>query len=387
MDAPVTEPRTATIVHVDAETGFSGGEVQVFLLMEGLARRGWRNVLVAPPESAALARAQSLGLETRAVAMRNDLHGTAVIALRRAFLESGGELVHLHSGRATWLGGLAARLAKVPAITTRRMDRKVRGGVRTRMIYRTLTQRVAAISPAVEEALRRGRVPAERIRLISSSIDPAKLAPTRDRDALRVELGAPADALVVLTLGALVPRKGLDVLLDALAALAERDVRPHLWIGGDGEARAKLEKRAKKLGLADRVRFLGSRSDVADLLAACDVFAMPSRREGLGVAALEALACGRPIVASNVGGLGHVVVDGRNGLLVPPGDVAALSGALGRLLTDAAFRERAGAEGPRRIREGFHVDQMVAGYEALYREVLGESEGAAALASNRPPRK
>ncbi|MBI5431738.1 MAG: glycosyltransferase family 4 protein [Planctomycetes bacterium] len=378
----MTALQTATIVHVDAETGFSGGEVQVFLLMQGLAKRGWRNVLVAPPASAALERAASLGIETRPIAMRNDLHGGAVIELRRAFLECGGELVHLHSGRATWLGGLAARLAKLPAITTRRMDRKVRGGVRTRLVYRSLTRRVAAISPAVVRALERGGVPKERIRLIWSSIDPAALAPRRSREELRAELGVPADALVLLTLGALVPRKGIDVLLAALAELEEESVRPLLWVGGDGDARAKLEKRAKKLRLAERVRFLGARRDVGDLLAAADVFVMPSRREGLGVAALEAMSASLPLVASNVGGLGEAVVDGRTGLLVPPEDVSALAAALKRMLADAPFRASCAAEGPRRILEGFHVDQMVAGYEALYRELLAEPSAGA---SNRTP--
>jgi glycosyltransferase involved in cell wall biosynthesis len=381
----VSSPPPTTIVHVDAETGFSGGEVQVFLLMEGLAKRGWRNVLVAPPGSLAIERATALGLETRPVAMRNDLHGTAVMALRRAFRESGGSLVHLHSGRATWLGGLAARLAHLPAITTRRMDRKVRGGLRSRLLYRSLTRRVAAISPAVARALEAGGVPPERIRLIWSSIDPAKLAPVRSRDDVRAELGAKPDELVLLALGALVRRKGLDVLLDALAELERKDLRPLLWLGGEGDARPKLEKQAKTLGLAQRVQFLGSRRDVADLLAGSDVFVMPSRREGLGVAALEAMAAGKPLVASNVGGLGEAVVDGSTGLLVPPDDAVALAAALERLLGDRDLRARCGAAGPERIRFTFHVDRMVASYETLYREVLAEAATRGGDASNRPP--
>jgi glycosyltransferase involved in cell wall biosynthesis len=235
----------------------------------------------------------------------------------------------------------------------------------------------------VVEALARGGVPAERIRLLRSSIDPAAVRPTRARDQVRAELGAPADAAVLLTLGALVRRKGLDVLLAALARLAARGVEPLCWLGGDGPERAALEKRAAKLGLAPRVRFLGPRRDVGDLLAAADVLVMPSRREGLGVAALEAMAAGTPIVASNVGGLGEAVVEGRTGLLVPPADADALAAALGRMLGDGALRARCAAEGPRRIDEGFHVERMVDGYEELYREVLAEPGAGASKPRQR----
>jgi glycosyltransferase involved in cell wall biosynthesis len=162
-------------------------------------------------------------------------------------------------------------------------------------------------------------------------------------------------------------------LLAALARLAEEGLRPALWIAGQGPARPALEKLARELRLEDRVRFLGQRSDVADLLSACDVFILPSRHEGLGVAALEAMAAGRPIVATRVGGLAEAVVHERTGLLVPPEDPAALATALARLLRDPALRARLGAEGPARIAEGFRADDLVEAYERLYGEVLAEA--------------
>src|SRR6185295_6429069 len=112
------ESKPVTIAHVDAESGFSGGEVQVFLLMRGLERRGWRNVLICPPKSASEERARASKIAVHTVAMRNDLDAAAILGLSRAFAASGADLVHLHSGRATWLGGWAARIAGVPAITT-----------------------------------------------------------------------------------------------------------------------------------------------------------------------------------------------------------------------------------------------------------------------------
>jgi glycosyltransferase involved in cell wall biosynthesis len=120
------------------------------------------------------------------------------------------------------------------------------------------------------------------------------------------------------------------------------------------------------------VRFLGRRSDTADLLGACDVLAVPSRHEGLGVAALEAMGAGRAVVASAVGGLAGAVVHGRTGLLVPPDDPQALARALGQVLGDDALRAALGREGMRRVAEAFSPEQMVDSYVRLYDKVLDE---------------
>lgn len=365
--------RSLSILHVDAERGYSGGEVQVFLLLEGLRARGHRNVLAAPPGSRAEAEARARGFETCPVPMTSDLDLRSVVVLRRALARLAPDLVHLHTGRATWLGGLAAWRAGVPAITTRRMDRRVRPGPRTGLIYGTLVRRAAAISPAVAECLRAGGVDSARIVLIPSTIDPARVRPARGRDVVRGELGAGPRDVVLVSLAALHARKGLDVLVDALAELARRGCTPHAWLAGEGEERGALERRISERGLADRVRLLGRREDVGDLLAGADLFVLPAHREGLGVAALEAMAAGRPVVATRVGGLADAVVEGRTGLLVPPGDAAALAAAIERLVEDRALRERLGAAGPSRVAEGFLPAQMVAAYEGVYRGVIAES--------------
>lgn len=360
-----------TVLHVDSETGFSGGEVQVFLLIEGLRARGHHAVLVCPPDSGSAREAARRDIEVRTVRMRNDWDLGAVRSLARAIDAVEPHVVHLHTGRATWLGALAARRAGRPALSTRRQDRRVRRGWRTRWLYGSLVRRVAAISPAVVDRLRRGGVPAERIELVSSSVDPLSVLPERGRDALRAELGAGPDDAVMLTLGALVPRKGIDVLLDALARLSTR--RPwRLWIAGDGPAAADLRRRIARLDLGERVRLLGARGDKGDLLAACDLFVHPARAEGLGVAALEAMAAGRAVVASRAGGLAHSVVEGRVGLLVPPGDAHALRAALARLVDQPELLAMLGRNGPDRVAEGFLPDQMVDAYERLYREILAE---------------
>jgi len=369
------DPRLS-IAHVDAERGFSGGEVQVFLLMEGLRARGHRNLLFCSPGSRSEAEAQKRGFEVHSQKMRGDLDLGAVLGLRKGLRSAKVDLVHLHTGRATWLGGLAAASLGLPALTTRRQDRLVKRNWRTRLIYNCLTQRGVAISRAVAQCLTEGGVDPARLRVIPSSVQGAQLQSQTPREELRRSAGLGSDDFVLLVMAALVRRKGLDVLLQALAQLAsDGDDKTQLWIAGDGDERAALEQEAQRLGLKERVRFLGQRQDKAELLASCDVFLMPSRREGLGVAALEAMAAGRAVIASAVGGLADAVLHEETGLLVPPDDTLALSQAIQRLRQDPELLQRLAAAGPARVARGHLPEQMVQAYEELYFEMLkGETK-------------
>ena len=356
-------------LHVDAEKGFSGGEVQVFLLLEGLRARGQRVALAAPPQSRALLEAQRRGIECVPVRLAGDLDLASVIALRRELVRLRPDLVHLHTGRATWLGGHAARWAKIPAISTRRMDRDVPRNARTRWVYSHLVARVVAISGPVRELLLAGGVDPARIELIHSAVDPDALRPRRPAGELRSELGAAPGEFVLLVLASLVRRKGVDVLLEALALLAARGSSPTLWIAGEGEEREGLERSVREQRLA-HVRFLGRREDAGELLAACDALVLPARREGLGVAALQAMAAGRAVIGSAVGGLAEAVVDRECGLLVPAEDPARLAAAIEELYKDPALRTRLAAAGRVRVSQGYLATQMVAAYDELYRRVL-----------------
>jgi glycosyltransferase involved in cell wall biosynthesis len=359
-----------SLVHVDAETGYSGGEVQVFLLLEGLRARGHRCVLVAPPHSRALEQALLRGFETRAVPLRSDLDWFGLCGLRRELAALAPDLVHLHTGRAAWLGGLACRALDLPAVVTRRMERRVKRGLGTRLVYGAQTRAAVAISPAIREELARAGVAADKLQVIPSAVDPARLVTRAGRELTRRGEGVYGDEPVLLVLASLVRRKGIDVLLEALALLREDGFAPDVWIAGEGGELPALDAQARRLGLREHVHFLKNRSDIGDLLAGCDVLVLPSRQEGLGVAALEAMAAGRPVVASRVGGLATAVVDERTGLLVPAEDPDALRHALARLLREPALAARLGAAGPERIADGYLPEQMVAAYAALYERVL-----------------
>jgi glycosyltransferase involved in cell wall biosynthesis len=372
MSRPVVSsaPDRARVLHVDAERGFSGGEVQVFLLLEGLAQRGHAQALVCPPgsEAAREISARGLPVEVFGVSMGSDLSLPALRGLGRAMGAFKPDVAHLHTGRSTWLGGLAARRAGVPAISTRRMDRRVKRGLKNRLVYGPLLRRAVGIAPAVSRCLLDGGVGEHKVRTIWDAVDPARLRVSESRQATRTRLGAGPSDVVALVAAALVRRKGIDLLLEATAHVAELK----LWIAGEGPEAEALSRRASEPDLAGRVHFLGQVSAMGDLYGGADLGVLPSRAEGLGVASLEAMAAGLPVVATRVGGLAEAVVDGETGLLVEPEDVDGLAAALRRLLEQAELRRRLGEGGRRRVEQVFLPERMVSAYVDVYREVLEE---------------
>lgn len=194
-------------------------------------------------------------------------------------------------------------------------------------------------------------------------------APAVPRRAWREREGIPEDAIVLACVARLSAQKNVGALLQALAAQRPRtDLM--LLLCGEGEERGQLEAGARRLGIAGRVRFLGSRADIPELLAASDLFVLPSLYEGHPLSVMEAMAAGLPVLATAVGGVPEVVRPGETGLLVPPGDVAALAAAMGRLADDAGERLRLGREGARVAAERFDVSRMAAAYDGLYQELL-----------------
>lgn len=360
------QPPVRRVVHVTTERGFGGGEVQVLLLLEGLREHGVSQLLVAPRGSAVGAMARSRGIEVAEVSLAHPLDLAGVVRLRRAL--RGADLVHLHTGRAAWLGALASSLAGIPRVITRRTMRRVRCGMRTRFTWNSPLAHPAAISHAIARVLAEGGVDPARIEVVPSAMDSTRVRVEAGRTATRSALGLGGSDFAVLAVGKLAHGKGIDVLVRAMARIADATVV--LLLAGDGPEREALGQLAASLGIAQRVRFLGVRKDVGDLLAACDLFAMPSRHEGLGNAAMEAMGLERPVVASRAGGLAELVVDGSCGLLVEPEDDRGLALAIERVRRDPALARRLAAAGNQRLDEGFRPHQMVASYLRIYHRAL-----------------
>ena len=241
--------------------------------------------------------------------------------------------------------------------------------------------RYVAVSADLESWLRErvGIAPA-KVACIPNGIDIERYAGTAGSRELRPLLGAfaPPGTLVVVNVGRLDPVKNQAGLIAAFKLLCDGSpataARLRLVVVGEGVCRDALETQIARLGLHDQVRLLGDRKDVPEILTECDVFALSSVAEGIPLTLLEAMAAGLPIVATRVGGVGEVVVDGVTGTLVEPGNPAALAQALRGYMEDALRRGQHGDAGRQRVEQRFSLAAMLAGYTSLYDEVLARRD-------------
>ncbi len=288
---------------------------------------GEREALVAAWPGLAGSSARLIGLNQGAVRP-----WTLIARLVRLMRAERPRAVILHHIGPLLHGGVAARLAGVPRIVHIEHDAWHYADPKHRWIAKACDWLVRPSRVAVSDDIAdrvREFLPSSRFSVIAPGIDTARFVPA-DKAAARARLGVPAEARVVGTVGRMVEVKGHSVLLDAVAKMSGGE---HCVLVGDGPDRAALEAQTGRLGIADRVHFLGLRSDAEAVVPAFDLFCLPSFAEGLPRALLEAQACGVPVVASNVGGVARAIAPG--GRLVAPRDAMALAAAI-----HAAFAER-----------------------------------------------
>ncbi|MGH9105493.1 MAG: glycosyltransferase [Acidimicrobiales bacterium] len=309
----------------------------------------------------------------------------ALASITRLVRGGGFRLVHTHMAKAGTIGRVAALLG------TRREGRpklvhtfhghvlegyfagpEQRAFLQLERMLARRTDALVAVSPEVRDSLLDlgvGRPSQWRVIPLGLDLHGCLAVGPRDGSVgkLRSALGLPGDVPLIGVLGRLVPVKDHASLFTALATIPEA----HLAVLGDGELRAPLEALARDLGIAGRTHFTGWWADVPGALGDVDVVALPSRNEGTPVALIEALAACRAVVATDVGGVRHVVQDGETGWLCPPGDAGALASRLQRVLSDPAGQARLAYEGRRRVAERFGQARMVGEHLELYRELLG----------------
>jgi glycosyltransferase involved in cell wall biosynthesis len=394
------------VLHIITRMVKGGAQENTLATAAGLTSPDWRSTLVTGP---AIGPEGSMEAEVRASGVRTielpelvrepspalDLQACAKLTalLRR----ERPEIVHTHTSKAGFVGRIAARAAGIPHVIHTphgHVFHSYESRLKTAMFLlaeracRPLARRLVALTPRErDEHVELGVGRDGDWTVVHSGVDFAPFLAARGSGSeARRALGIPSEHTVIGTVGRLVPIKGQCYLVDAFARVAAGRGDLHLLLVGDGELRDELEGRARSANLGivshdrrvpesipqggSRVHFLGLRRDVPRLMAAMDLFALPSLNEGMGRVLVEAMSMGLPCVASRVSGIPDVVEEGSTGILAPPRDPAGLATGLQTLLNDPALRADMGAAGHARVVPEFSRERMLEKLEALYRDLL-----------------
>jgi glycosyltransferase involved in cell wall biosynthesis len=386
--------RPVRVLRVIARLNVGGPALHVTYLTHGLAGRGYETTLVAGDvargeesmafvaERAGVEVVTLPGLSRELSPVRDAL---AAWRLGRIIRAVRPDVVHTHTAKAGAVGRAAALLSgRRPVVVHTFHGHVLRGyfGRPGTLVFRAIetvlarfSDRLVAVSPEVrDELVGLGVAPASKFSVIRLGIE-LELRVSFDGDAaeIRRRHGIAAEKFVVGWFGRMTAVKRTDDLLSMLAGVRERGIDALLLLVGDGDDRPRLEQRAHDLGLARSCLFLGYQQDVAPWYAVCDAVVLTSASEGTPVTIIEALAAGRAVVATNVGGVPDVVDEGETGFLVRPGDTHALAERLELLARDPGRRTEMGREGRERMLSRYAVERLVDDVDGLYRELLDVS--------------
>lgn len=368
------------IAQVISSAGVGGGERHLLLLGRYLHGGEFHFSFILPEEGVFCDQLRRAGMPYQVVPMKTKVAVGARRKIRRALQEMEADLAHCHGARANWYGRTAARRAGAVLFCT------VHNSLKDypypswrRRLYLALERRTAPLVDqwiAVSNSIRKDlveyyRVPAAKIEVIANGVDPLDLQVQRTREQVRRDLSVADGDLVLLAAARMTEQKGHRFLLEAVSTLRNRWGALRCLLAGDGPARPRLERQARELGIADRVRFLGFRSDIPDLIRASDIYVLPSLSEGMPLGLLEAMALGCPVVACAVSGVPEIVRDRINGLLAPPADAPALARLLGELAAHPEMRLPLASAAQATVQEHFTARAMAGRVGELYRRRIG----------------
>jgi len=349
-------PPPLHVVHCDFGRSWRGGQQQLLLLARELQRLEWRQTIIAP---------------AAVVARRFTAEGFAVLpaGIPGGLRTRQADIVHAHDGRALgWCLGWRALRPAAGVVFSRRVAFPLRSRLTLWKLHRT--GRIIAVSHFVREQLVSAGMHADHVMVVHDGVEGELLQPDGNlatREPIRQQWQLPPATVCLVSLSALSPEKGVP---DLVAALADLPASVHLVLGGEGGLRAAIEQRSRALGVRHRLHWAAGGIPAADLLQAGDIFVLPSHQEGLGSSVLLAHALRRPVVATRVGGVPEIVSDESTGLLVAPGQPAALAAAVRRLIRDPLLAAQLTACGWDQVQSDFSSARMAALTDQVYRRQL-----------------
>jgi len=380
--------RHYTILHTESSLGWGGQEHRIVAEARILRERGHRLLIACDPRGELHHRANREGLPVFPLRFGGRANFNACLSLRRLLQQERVDLLNTHSSLDSWVGFLAwlTLSKKIKLVRTRHLSTHITPNWPTRRLYQAPAAIITTSQGISELVHQRLGVPSERLHAIPTGVDLADFAPRPPDSSLAAHLKLPAGTFVFGTISVLRSWKGHLYLLDALQELRQAGLNAILIIVGDGPYRPVIEEKITELGLGEEVRLVGHQDAVPEWLALMDAFVLASyANEGVPQALLQALALGKPVVATRTGGIPEVIVPEETGLLAPPRDSRALAQAMSRLAQDKTLRETLGRRGPQLVASRYSLEQMADALEALYAGIMAAHPDpvSPALVSNK----
>ena len=362
-----------SVLHTESSTGWGGQESRTLQESIGMRKLGARVVFLCQPGSKLAERAEAEGFDVVRCRMKKSYDLSAVKSILRAILREKIDIVNTHSGRDTLLAGIAGRLSsRRPAVVR---TRHLALPITSKFTYNVLAHRIVTVSEYVRNYLISAGVIASKVQTVQTCVDLEKFDPAKAGRGLRKELGIEGRAFVVGTISILRIKKGHHILLDAIPGILKKVPDAVFVFAGDGPQKKNIENRIKELGLGKKVFMLGLRDDVPYILNSIDLFVLPTLQEALGTSFVEAMAMGRPLIGSDVGGVGELIKDGVNGYLVMPEDPYGLANAIIRMFQNREKAEAMGRAGMEMARQYFTSERMCREMYDLYTSLLEKDAG------------
>jgi glycosyltransferase involved in cell wall biosynthesis len=375
------------VLYVFAALPVGGAEEVLITEVEGLDKTRFDPLVCVLSEKGPVGeRIESRGFSVVALhRMKNHRFDPRIIRdLYRLIKTEKVEVVHTHLYDGNKYGRLAAGLARVPALISHYHNVYARRRIKYHLINRvlsTLNDRILAVSQAVKESVVRcDRISPEKIEVLYNGIDPSKFKGDFKDSGARQQFGVTPEDYLIGVVARLEEQKGHMILFGALKRLIPDFPQIKVLVVGDGTLRPVLEAKVTEMGLSEQVLFVGTRKDIPAILAALDLFILPSLWEGFSLAILEALAMGTPVIATAVGGASEVICSGYDGLLIPPGEESSLVAAVREAILDPRKYREMGRKGKETVVRQFTVAHHLTRLQDLYLEVLAQ-KGLSAVRS------
>lgn len=352
---------------------FGGAEVWMLTTMQALRDRGHQTILMCRPQIRFYEKAKDLGLTVLPVHFRGDFDPINIFKIYKTLKKAKVHLVITNQDKELRLAGIASRLVPgVKVIHRRAIDHPLKNNWRYRMTYTRLADHIITNSEATKISLMQNSpwLPSEKISIVYNGLDLKQFDDSR-MNGFKREFKLPQGAKIIGFVGQLDERKGIEILLEAFAAIARKIPEACLLLVGEGKLQSKIEAWCRASNLTTKVILTGFREDIPAVMKNIHVLVLPSYWEGFGWVLIEAMAAGKPVVTTRISSMSEIVQDGRQGFLVPTGDRQSLSRAIMQILNDEGLRQRMGRAGRQRVEQFFTLNRMISQFERLCYQLCG----------------